>query len=145
MGRARERQLQGAVASQKTRVLALNLQRDELNVLRRDIESAQRSFELVSLRTSQTQMESRINQTNISVLNAAVAPTDPSRPRVALNTLVAFFLGLILAVATALVLELSNRRVRGILDLPEGLKLTALGSISSAARQIRHTPPGAPA
>ena len=145
VGRARERQLQGAVASQKTRVLALNLQRDELNVLRRDIESAQRSFELVSLRTSQTQMESRINQTNISVLNAAVAPTDPSRPRVALNTLVAFFLGLILAVATALVLELSNRRVRGILDLPEGLKLTALGSISSAARQIRHTPPGAPA
>jgi chain length determinant protein EpsF len=145
VGKTRERQLQGAVASQKSRVLALNRQRDELNVMRRDIESAQRAFEMVSQRTSQTQMESRTNQTNISVLNPAAAPTDPSRPRVVLNTLVAFFLGLILGVATALVLELSNRRVRGVIDLPEGLKLAVLGSISKASKQIHHTPPGATA
>ena len=48
VGKQREAQLQGALAAQKARVLELNKQRDELNVLRRDIESAQRAFEIVS-------------------------------------------------------------------------------------------------
>ena len=52
VGKQRERHLQGTLASQKARVLLLNKQRDELNVMRRDIESAQHTFELVSQRAS---------------------------------------------------------------------------------------------
>jgi succinoglycan biosynthesis transport protein ExoP len=74
VGKQREAQLKGALANQKARVLMLNKQRDELNVLRRDIESAQRAFEIVSQRASQTNIESQANQTNTSVLNPAVAP-----------------------------------------------------------------------
>ena len=112
VGKQREQQLQGALASQKARVLVLNKQRDELNVLRRDIESAQRSFEVVSQRASQTNIESQTNQTNIAVLNPATAPADPSKPKVLLNILVSIFLGTLLGVGLALMLELSNRRVR---------------------------------
>ena len=74
----------------------LNKQRDELNVLRRDIESAQRAFEIVSQRASQTNIESQTNQTNIAVLNPAIAPPEPSKPRVFLNVLVSVFLGSLL-------------------------------------------------
>lgn len=130
VGKQREQQLQGALAGQKARVLLLNKQRDELNVLRRDIESAQRAFEVVSQRASQTNIESQTTQTNIAVLNPATPPADPSKPKVLLNILVSIFLGSLLGVGLALVLELMNRRVRSTEDLAEALDIPVLGSIA---------------
>jgi succinoglycan biosynthesis transport protein ExoP len=143
VGRQREQQLVGAVGAQKTRVLLLNKQRDELNVLRRDIESAQRAFEAVSQRAAQTNIESLSNQTNIAVLNPAVAPLDPSKPRIFLNLLVSIFLGTLLGVGLALLLELSNRRVRSAQDLIEALDVPVLGTISAAVGLHKHIIPGA--
>jgi len=138
VSKQREQQLQSALASQKARVLALNKQRDELNVLRRDIESAQRAFELVSQRASQTNIESQANQTNIAVLNPATAPSLPSKPKVLLNLLVSIFLGTLLGVGLALMLELAQRRVRSAQDLVDALDLPVLGCISSAAGMLTH-------
>jgi chain length determinant protein EpsF len=133
VSKQRESQLHGALQAQKSRVLLLNMQRDELNVMRRDIESAQRTFEMLSQRASQTNIESRANQTNISVLNSAVPPTDPSKPRVFLNTLVSLFLGVLFAVAVVLLQELADRKVRSAEDLFEYLNISMLGVVSSAA------------
>ena len=132
VGKQREKQLKSALSSQKRKVLKINKQRDELNVLRRDIESAQRAFEMVSQRASQTNIESQTNQTNIAVLNPASAPTEPSKPRVFLNVLVSIFLGTLLGVGLALMLELTQRYVRSAQDLAEALELPVLGSIGSA-------------
>ncbi len=133
VSKQREQQLQGALSNQKIKVLLLNKQRDELNVLRRDVESAQRSFEVVSQRAAQTNIESQANQTNIAVLNPAVAPSAPSKPKVLLNILVSLFLGTLLGIGLALLLELTNRRVRSIEDLSDALDIPILGAISSAA------------
>jgi len=143
IGRQREQQLRGALAAQKGRVLELNRQRDELNVLRRDIESAQRTFEVVSQRASQSNIESQTNQTNISVLNPAVAPTSPSSPKVLRNVMVSIFLGTLLGIGLALVLELSNRRVRSTEDLVDALEVPVLGAISSAGGLLRLSRSGA--
>lgn len=143
VSKQREGQLQSALAAQKAKVLILNKQRDELNVLRRDIESAQRAFEAVSMRASQTNLESQTNQTNISVLNPASAPSAPSKPRVLLNILVSIFLGTLLGVGLALMLELMNRRVRSADDLAEALNMPVLGSIASAAGMLKHAAKGA--
>jgi len=139
VGKQREAQLQGALAAQKARVLQLNKQRDELNVLRRDIESAQRAFEIVSQRASQTNIESQTNQTNIAVLNPASPPPTPSKPRVLINVLASVFLGTLLGVGLALTLELLNRRVRSTEDLVEALELPVLGAISSASGMFKRT------
>ena len=50
VGKQRESQLQQALATQKTKVLMLNQQRDELMVLRHDVETAQRALDTVSAR-----------------------------------------------------------------------------------------------
>jgi polysaccharide biosynthesis transport protein len=142
ISKQREQQLQGAVSAQKTRVLALNRQRDELNVLRGDLESATKAFELVSQRASQTTIESRTNQTNITILNLATAPQDPSKPRVMFNTLISVFLGLLLGTALALSLELVNRRVRSGRDLAEALELPVLGTIAAAPNMFWLTTSG---
>ena len=69
VGKQKEKDLATTFASQKQRVLRLNGQRDELNILKRDVESAQRAFEGVSQRSTQTRLESLSVQTNAVVLN----------------------------------------------------------------------------
>ena len=127
--RQREAELREAVAQQKTRVLELNRARDELGVLLKDLDSAQRAFDAASQRFSQTRIEALSEQSDISLLNPAVAPLEPSSPRVLLNTLVAVLLGTILGVGLALLLELLNRPLRSSGDLKDMLGIPVLGTI----------------
>ena len=143
VSRQREDQLRAALAAQKERVLQLNKQRDEIQLLRSELDSAQRQFETVSARASQTNIESQTSQTNISLLNPATPPADPSKPKVLLNVLVSVFLGTLLGVGLALVLELVNRRVRSTEDLADLPNLPLLGQLSSAKRAIKLTASGA--
>ncbi|WP_036165292.1 chain length determinant protein EpsF [Massilia sp. 9096] len=127
--RQRADELRQAVADQKTRVLELNRTRDELGVLLKDLDSAQRAFDAASQRFSQTRIESQSEQSDISLLNPAVAPTDPSGPRVLLNTLVSVLIGTILGVGLALLLELLNRPLRAASDVKDMLGIPVLGTI----------------
>ena len=137
VGKDRERELQSAVNAQRTKVLALNKQRDELNVYRRDVEADQRAYETVSQSASQTRLQSLTNQTNVVRLNTALAPIDPSGPKISINLLIAAFMGTLMGVGLALVLELMNRRVRSSDDLMQMLDLPVLASISSNSTKRR--------
>lgn len=130
VSKQRESQLQHAVQNQKTRVLLLNKQRDELNVMRRDVESAQRAFETMSQRASQTSIESKANQTNIAILNPATPPATPSKPRILLNILISIFMGTLLGVGLALSMELVKRRIRCTQDLVDSLDIPLLGTVA---------------
>ncbi|MGC7990905.1 GNVR domain-containing protein, partial [Salmonella enterica] len=85
----------------------------------RELESAQRAYEMTSQRFAQTSLEGQSNQSDISLLSAAVPPVNPSSPRILINLILAVFVGGILGVMTALGLELTNRRVRSEQDLVE--------------------------
>jgi succinoglycan biosynthesis transport protein ExoP len=130
VGKRKEEELLEAIERQKKHVLELNRQRDQISVLQHDVEAAQRSFEAVSQRSSHTRLESLAIQTNISVLNQAAIPTEHSRPRILLNVLISIFLGTLLAVGVAFMLELRNRRVRSVEDLAEVIELPVLATIS---------------
>ncbi|SEK26063.1 chain length determinant protein EpsF [Nitrosovibrio tenuis] len=132
VGKQKEKELLEAMEIQKKRVLELNRQRDQVSVLKRDVEAAQRSFEGVSQRSALTRLESLAVQTNISALNPASIPTEHSRPRILRNVLISIFLGTILGVGIALILELVNRRVRSVEDLVDAMELPVLVTISSA-------------
>jgi chain length determinant protein EpsF len=130
VGQQRERELQGAVAGQKARVMMLNKQRDELNVYRRDVEAAQRAYEDVSKSASQSRLQSLSNQTNVVRLDSAAVPLQPSSPRTRFNLLVAAFAGALLGIGLALALELANRRVRSPEDIAQALDLPVLARLS---------------
>jgi chain length determinant protein EpsF len=135
--RQREAELRAAVATQKTRVLELNRARDELGPLLKELDSAQRAYDAASQRFSQTRIEAQSEQSDISVLNPAVAPVEPSGPRVLLNTLIAFLLGTVLGVGLALLLELLNRPIRSANDMKEVLGIPVLGTIEWKAPRGR--------
>ena len=102
INRQREANVKASLEEQRTKVLRLKAVRDEGAVLARDVDSAQRSLELVTQRYTQTNLESQTTQSNINLLTAATAPLKPSSPRILLNTVLALFLGLLLAVGIAL-------------------------------------------
>ena len=115
--------LRTQVAKQKARVLELNQSRDQLTVMQRDVDSAQRALETVNQRFTQTSLEGQTNQTDVAVLNPAIAPIRPSSPRVILNVLISIFLGGLLGVGFALLAETMDRRVRSLEDITEAFAI----------------------
>jgi succinoglycan biosynthesis transport protein ExoP len=128
--RQREQALKAALAQQHTRVLELNRTRDELGVLIKDLDSAQRAFDAASARAFQTRIEAQSEQSDIAILNPAVAPLEPAAPRVLLNSLAACIIGTVLGVTTALARELQRRPVRSSDDLLALDPVPLLGTIS---------------
>lgn len=125
----REGAIRAALAEQKNKVLELNRTRDELNVLQKDVESAQRAYDATAMRLSQTKLEGQAEQSDVAILNPAVPPIDPWMPRLPLNIALALVLGSMLGVGFALVAEMLDRRVRSVSDLSDLAQLPVLGSI----------------
>ncbi|MDB5774658.1 MAG: epsF [Herbaspirillum sp.] len=125
----RESEIQAALNQQKLKVLALNRTRDDMNVLQRELDGAQRAYELATQRFTQTSLEGQSNQSDISILATATAPLGPSSPRLVPNMMMAILVGLILGIGAAVALELLNRRVRSADDLIGGLGIPVLGNI----------------
>jgi succinoglycan biosynthesis transport protein ExoP len=133
----REASLRDSVAAQKTKLLELNRLRDEMNVLQKDVESAQHAYDATAQRSSQTRLEGQSNQSDIAILTPAVAPTQPAGPRVLFNTLLSIIFGTILGVGLSLTRELLDRRVRSQSDLTEVLQLPVLGTLDWKPRVVK--------
>lgn len=126
----REAEIRAAVEAQKQRVLASKALHDQISVLQKDVENAQKAYDMVGQRLSQTRLESQTQQTNVSVLTAAEPPVRHASPKLLLNTVLAIFLGSLLGIATALVLELNNRRIRSAEDLSDVLGVPVLAVLT---------------
>ena len=120
--------LQTEVEAQRQKVMALERNRDNLSVLQRDVESAQSAYDLVTKRFNQTNLQSEIEQTNITVLSPATQPLEPSKPNIRVNLAMAVFIGSFLGIATALLLETLGRTVRAEEDLSEIVGTPVLAS-----------------
>jgi len=113
-------------------VLKLKRQRDEISVLLRDVDSAQKTYDATMQRFNQTSLEGQASQTTVSILNRAVVPLRPSSPKTELNVLVGMVLGFVVGLGAALAREISNRRVRTEMDLTDGLGLPLFGVLEKA-------------
>lgn len=139
-GAARQRydELKSAFAKQKATVLALKQQREEATLLARDLQNAQQIYDSALQRYGQSRMEAQFTQTDIAVLNPAVAPTDPSKPKVLLNILLSIFLGGLLGVGAGFMVELLDRRVRSGQDIAAGLDIPVLAEVTKKGRRLEN-------
>ncbi len=127
INRQREAELRGSLEAQRAKVLRMKAVRDEGLVLLRDVENAQRTYDALQQRLTQTSLEGQSTQSNVNVLTQATPPIEPSSPRILLNTLLSVFIGTLLALGLAMVLELMDRRVRNVDDVVAALGLPVLG------------------
>lgn len=127
------------IALEKKKVLELNRARDQLAVLMKDAESAQRAYDHAIQRFSPTSLEGQANQAGAAVLNPAVPPTDPWFPRLPLNMTAALLLGLALGVGIAFTAEMMWPRIRSGDEL-------AVTFVAPVLAEFRWDPPaGSPA
>ena len=127
--RSRETALKQAMSSQRSRLLDLKETRNDLTLLMRNVESAERAYDLAMQRSVTSQVDSRANQTSVTVLNPARAPTRPSSPKVLLNIALSMVIGVMLGIGAVMLLELSDRRVRSLNDLDNAENVPMLGEL----------------
>ena len=133
INRAREGDLKIRLEEQKQRVLQLKQQRDEMGVLLREVDSAQKAYDLVMARLTQTSLESKSRQGNVAVLSFGGPPTEAASPKLLLNVGLAIFIGGLLGMAVSIVRELFDRRIRSAGDLGDAIGAPLLVEIGSAA------------
>ncbi len=128
--RQREADLAKAMAAQRARLLELKESRNELTVLRRNVESAERAYDTAMQRSVVSQVDSRASQTNVTVLNQAFVPGAPSHPKVVLNIVLSVLVGTMLGIGIVILLEMFDRRVRSPNDLENGWNVPMLAVLN---------------
>ena len=132
INQAREAQLREALEKQRLKILDLKDKRAEMDVLIRDVDSAQRAVDGLQVRLNQTDLERQTTRTNVSVLKFASEPMEPSSPKTVLNLFLAIFVGGALGVLTVFSMEFLNRRLRTEDDLQILADIPLLGSMPDA-------------
>jgi len=130
--------LRAAIEREQRRLLENKQQRSELGVLLREGESAQRAYDAIAQRATQTSLESQSTQASVQLLTAAVAPNRPVAPDPPLYMLLAALGGALLAVLAAFGREIADRRVRALEDLEVLLGLPMLAALRAprGARRV---------
>lgn len=147
----REMETRSAVLAQKEKVLEIKRQRDEMSVLSREFENAQRIYDVALQRFAQTSLEGQGTLANATLLNPAVEPSTQSSPRLGLNISLSVILGTLIGLGFAMLAELVDRRVRTVDDLGGDSMLPVIGVIGPSTRSPPRGPrlfgllPGRPA
>jgi len=118
-----------ALEEKKNNVLALNQTRDKINLLASEMDGIQQAYDNAMERLNQASLEGQANLSGVSLLDAAVPPAKHSSPNIRLNMLLSVFLGTMLGLATALFMEMFDRRIRSSEDLVTALKAPVFGVI----------------
>jgi len=133
IARKRAQELQVALEQQKSRILELKREHNDLDVLQKDVDSAQKAYDTTSQRATEVRMQGQLQQTDVAFLSAAVPPLHPSRPKPLLYIAIGAVLGLLLGAAAALRAEVLDRRIRSGSDLVLVCGIRLLGELPGPA------------
>ena len=130
--------LEEARANAQKGLIATQAQRDRLGELERDL-----AFRVDQLNTrqkmaAQARLQSKLTFANISVLDRAVPPIEPSFPKPLIVVPVGIAAGLALGLLLALIAEATDRRVRFPADLEFAASRPVLGVVRTQRFSSRH-------
>jgi uncharacterized protein involved in exopolysaccharide biosynthesis len=114
---------------QKARVIGQRDKVERLRQLQAEVELRRDQYRTAAARAAQFSMESATSNVGLTPIGIVVTPTKPSFPNKPLIVGGAVGLGAALGIALALLLELLNRRVRGVEDLNLSSEIHCLGVI----------------
>ncbi len=120
-----------AYDEQRNKVLQLKDARNELAVLEREVDSAQKVYDAIQARLSQMGLESNNTQNNIVIISPATEPSRHVFPKLTLALALSTSIGALLGILGALGVELFDRRIRGPQDLLQGTGLPIVGVMPS--------------
>jgi succinoglycan biosynthesis transport protein ExoP len=104
----------------------------QYNILKREVETNKQLYEGLLQRLKEAGVSAGLKASNIRIVDAAVPPTAPVKPQVALNLGLALALGLCCAVGVAFLLEHLDNTLKSAADVERFLRLPALAMIPAA-------------
>ena len=113
----RERLLTAAVAHEKEEVGKLNQLSIEHNLLKREFETNQQLYASLLQHLKDATVSAGLRATNIHLVDSALVPTRPVRPRIAYNIAIGLLVGLVLGVTLAIVEESLDTSIKSAEDL----------------------------
>jgi polysaccharide biosynthesis transport protein len=124
---AREKYLTKAVDDQKNLVNQLAEKTIQYNIIKREADSDHELYNGLLDRMKEANVSAGLKESNIHVVDPAVVPTGPVKPRVLLNLTIGLVLGLALGVGLAFFQEYLDKTLKTADDVEQLLRLPALG------------------
>lgn len=124
-----ERSLQAQVDGLKGDVLDLRNRSIQYNILQRELDTSRTLYDGLLQRYKEVGVTGGLTTNNVSIIDAAEPPTEPSEPILPVNILVSALLGLVLGVTIAFVMEALDETLATPEDIESKLQLPALGVI----------------
>jgi len=122
-----ERSLQAQVNGLTDEVLDLRDRSIQYNILQRELDTTRTLYEALLQRYKEVGVTGGVTANNISIVDLATPPREPSKPSMLLNMVLAALLGLGLGVLAALVLEALDETLATPDDVEKKLGVAVLG------------------
>jgi succinoglycan biosynthesis transport protein ExoP len=126
---SREKELQAEVEREKAKALALNGASLKDAILARDVDSSRQLYESVLKRMNEMGVAAEAHSTNVSVVEMAVPPTSPSRPRKGLAIALSGVLALFTAIGVAFFLDYLDDTLKMPEEVERYLRLPTLAQV----------------
>jgi capsular exopolysaccharide synthesis family protein len=126
---AREKLLSAAVTQEKAEVGKLNQLLIQHNILKREFETNQQLYDSLLQHLKDATVSAGLRATNIHLVDAALVPTVPVRPKKMYNVAIALLVGVILGVTLAFVQESLDTSIKSAEDLERVVAAPALAVI----------------
>lgn len=133
--RATERALEGALSSARGAVQNVNRQEFQLGVLEREVESNKQLYDMFMNRAKETHESSDLQSAVARVVDQAVTPQFPVKPKKGQIIAIALVLGLFAGVLVSLLLDMLDNTVKGIEDAERRFHVPVLSALPKLASQ----------
>jgi len=144
----KEDELRAKMEQQKTLALGLNDAAVNYAILAREVDTNRQLYDSVLSHFKEMEVTAALRASNVSVIDQAVPPVKPVRPRKALSLLLSAVLGLTGGVGLAFIVEHWNNTLRTSQEVERYLRLPNLGIIpdfvSGARRSSLPSQPASP-
>ena len=135
----KEDELRAKMEQQKTLALGLKDAAVDYAILAREVDTNRQLYDSVLSRFKEMEVTALLRASNVSVIDQAVPPLKPVRPRTALSLLLSAVLGLTGGVGLAFVVERCNNTLRTSQEVEHYLRLPNLGIIPDFVSSARYS------
>ncbi|PYT52331.1 MAG: hypothetical protein DMG43_12090 [Acidobacteria bacterium] len=125
----RENLVQQALGEQQEQVSLIAEKSVQYNILKREVDTNKQLYEGLLQRLKEAGVSASLKASNIRIVDSAEPPARPVKPRIALNLMVAAFLGLGLGVCAAFFQERMDNTLKGDDDVERLFGLPSLALI----------------
>lgn len=126
IARNTENSLAGVVQESRSQIRGLDRKENQLQILQREVESNRKLYDTLLQRSKETQVTGELDIGKIRVIETAIVPKDPFKPRKLLWLATAGLFGMFLGLALALLRGFLDDTIKTPLDLEQAALIPAL-------------------